>query len=328
MEKKFIEREWDEDIIGELDKHGFFTTPNGSFWDPDYVYFNREGYDKHGGYYDLDNVYYPGENWNDSLQCYNDELDDLSIKSPNDDEESYCSEYNSYDLDLNNSNEFDKKYINEENENEEEEIEDANVKNDKNITHNININQRNNLNNNNFENFHLFCNEHISNEIIGLCIDNNCKNNKLMCCDCIFQYHVKHSIVSIKDVIKQYTNLSEMTDNLNNEIKPIIIEKKQVIIKRINTIIDNLFNNCLKCNEMNDYLKIKNDLQNLNEKYNNSSNLENEQELSELILNFWKSYSQKKINELFSNIKDKLNQNFDKLLDKIEKNLLNINLNN
>ena len=94
MEHKFIEREWNEDIEGELDELDFFTTPNGSFWDPDYVYFNREGYDKHGGYYDLDNVYYPGENWNDSLQCYNDELDDLSIKSPNDDEESYCSEYN------------------------------------------------------------------------------------------------------------------------------------------------------------------------------------------------------------------------------------------
>ena len=37
MEKKFIEREWNENIEGELDEEGFFITPNGSFWDPDYV---------------------------------------------------------------------------------------------------------------------------------------------------------------------------------------------------------------------------------------------------------------------------------------------------
>ena len=65
MEKKFIEREWNEDIDGELDEEGFFVAPNGSFWDPDYVYFNREGYDKHGGYYDENSNYIPGEGWDE-----------------------------------------------------------------------------------------------------------------------------------------------------------------------------------------------------------------------------------------------------------------------
>ena len=77
MEKKeFVEREWNDQIKGELDEDGFFTTPNGSFWDPDYVYFNREGYDKHGGYYDDNLNYIPGEGWDEIKGCYQDEESD------------------------------------------------------------------------------------------------------------------------------------------------------------------------------------------------------------------------------------------------------------
>ena len=61
---------------GEYDDEGFFTTPNGSFWDPDGVYFNREGYDKHGGYYDDNDEYIPGKGWNEVNNCYEDELPD------------------------------------------------------------------------------------------------------------------------------------------------------------------------------------------------------------------------------------------------------------
>ena len=76
MSNKFVEREWNKEIKGELDEDGFFITPNGSFWDPDYVYFNREGYDKHGGYYDDDLNYIPGEGWDEVNKCYFDELDE------------------------------------------------------------------------------------------------------------------------------------------------------------------------------------------------------------------------------------------------------------
>ena len=72
-EKKFIEREWTEDIEGKLDDDGFFITPNGSFWDPDYVYFNRDGFDKHGGKYDETGEYIPGPGWDDELNCYESE---------------------------------------------------------------------------------------------------------------------------------------------------------------------------------------------------------------------------------------------------------------
>ena len=40
-----------KDTKGEFDEDGFFTTPNGSFWDMDGEYFNRYGYDIHGGKY-------------------------------------------------------------------------------------------------------------------------------------------------------------------------------------------------------------------------------------------------------------------------------------
>jgi hypothetical protein len=46
------------------------------FWDADGVYFNKDGYDKHGGYYDDDYVYCPGKGWNYKLNCYESELGD------------------------------------------------------------------------------------------------------------------------------------------------------------------------------------------------------------------------------------------------------------
>ena len=58
------------------DKDGFFITPNGSFWDPDGVYFNKEGYDKHGGRYDSEGEYIPGEGWNKKNNCYESEIED------------------------------------------------------------------------------------------------------------------------------------------------------------------------------------------------------------------------------------------------------------
>ena len=74
--KKFIERKFNNDLKGELDDEGFFITPNGSFWDPDGVYFNKKGYDKHGGHYDLIYEYIPGEGWVEEHNCYEDELED------------------------------------------------------------------------------------------------------------------------------------------------------------------------------------------------------------------------------------------------------------
>ena len=74
--KVFVERELNDYVEGEYDEEGFFNTPNGSFWDPDGVYFNREGVDKHGGYYDDNQEYVPGEGWDEINNCYKDEYND------------------------------------------------------------------------------------------------------------------------------------------------------------------------------------------------------------------------------------------------------------
>ena len=98
--KEFIERKYHEGIEGELDEEGFFTTPNGSFWDPDYVYFNREGYDKHGGYYDDNNEYIPGENWDEENQCYFDE--DYENDYDDEDDDYFDGDYGGEDYNYHN----------------------------------------------------------------------------------------------------------------------------------------------------------------------------------------------------------------------------------
>jgi len=91
--KPFIEREWSEDIEGKLDSDGFFITPNGSFWDADYVYFNREGFDKHGGRYDSNGEYVPGPGWDDELNCYESEKEKCDDeKEENEFDEGYTEE--------------------------------------------------------------------------------------------------------------------------------------------------------------------------------------------------------------------------------------------
>lgn len=74
MEKKeFIDKPFKECKGGYYDNNNFYITPNGSFWDPDGVYFNNEGYDKHGGYYNENLEYQPGKGWIPELMCYEDE---------------------------------------------------------------------------------------------------------------------------------------------------------------------------------------------------------------------------------------------------------------
>ena len=94
---KFVEREWNEEIEGELDEDGFFITPNGSFWDPDYVYFNREGFDKHGGYYNDEGEYIPGKGWDKENNCYESEKGEDFDDYDDEDEERYNKDYHFLD---------------------------------------------------------------------------------------------------------------------------------------------------------------------------------------------------------------------------------------
>lgn len=75
MQNKQFNRKFEEVEGGKYDKFGFYRTPNGSFWDCDGVYFNKEGKDAHGGFYDENYEYHPGDGWIESLMCYEDEVD-------------------------------------------------------------------------------------------------------------------------------------------------------------------------------------------------------------------------------------------------------------
>lgn len=69
------DREFEEVEGGYYLENGFYVTPNGSFWDSDGVYFNRQGYDRHEGYYDPEYEYHPGRGWIPHMLCYEDEIE-------------------------------------------------------------------------------------------------------------------------------------------------------------------------------------------------------------------------------------------------------------
>ncbi len=72
----FVDRSFHEVDDGNYDEEGFYHTPEGSFWNDEQDYFNRYGYDKYGGKYNLEGLYIPGEGWDSDLQCYKEDLDE------------------------------------------------------------------------------------------------------------------------------------------------------------------------------------------------------------------------------------------------------------
>ena len=74
-EKPFCERPFEEVEDGYYDDRGFYTTPNGSFWDDEQTYFNHLGFDRHGGTYDKYGIYQPGPNYDEKLGLYQDQKD-------------------------------------------------------------------------------------------------------------------------------------------------------------------------------------------------------------------------------------------------------------
>lgn len=58
---------------GKYDDQGFYRLPDGDFYDPDGVYFNKEGKDKYGGYYDEEFIYHPGQEYLDLVKAIEDE---------------------------------------------------------------------------------------------------------------------------------------------------------------------------------------------------------------------------------------------------------------
>ena len=74
-DKPFFDRPFEIVENGYIDDRGFYTTPNGSFWDEDHTYFNHLGFDKHGGSYDKYGVYQPGPDYDEKTGLYKDQKD-------------------------------------------------------------------------------------------------------------------------------------------------------------------------------------------------------------------------------------------------------------
>jgi hypothetical protein len=62
------------DSNGFYNSYGFYILTDNSFFDHNGIYFNTDGFDKYGGSYDNKFEYLPGNNWNDKLLCYNQDL--------------------------------------------------------------------------------------------------------------------------------------------------------------------------------------------------------------------------------------------------------------
>ena len=73
LENAFCDRPYEEVEDGYIDDRGFYTTPNGSFWDDEHTYFNHLGFDRHGGSYDKYGVYHPGAGYDEATGLYNDQ---------------------------------------------------------------------------------------------------------------------------------------------------------------------------------------------------------------------------------------------------------------
>ena len=73
LETAFCDRPYEEVEDGFIDDRGFYTTPNGSFWDDEHTYFNHLGFDRHGGSYDKYGVYHPGSGYDEATGLYNDQ---------------------------------------------------------------------------------------------------------------------------------------------------------------------------------------------------------------------------------------------------------------
>ena len=193
--------------------------------------------------------------------------------------------------------------------------------------------------------------KHNQNLFIGFCIDQNCKNrNKLLCSECIFDEHLKHDMIRIREINKEILkNIEKENQNIslikefNEEIKKLeeiyhlkIEELKKNIISIIEQKINLFITNNLKVLRQTSKMKLDKNLININENYPIDS-LDKQIEISNLINiikadeknikeKFDKSYIKKLIEANKENFKKK-KENIEKIIGTIITNNLHENNN-
>ena len=187
--------------------------------------------------------------------------------------------------------------------------------------------------------------KHNQNLFIGFCIDQNCKNrNKLLCSECIFDEHLKHDMIRIREINKEILkNIEKENQNIslikefNEEIKKLeeiyhlkIEELKKNIILIIEQKINLFITNNLKVLRQTSKMKLDKNLININENYPINS-LDKQIEISNLI-NIIKA-DEKNIKEKFDKsyiqkLIEANKENFIKKKENIEKKIGTIITNN
>ena len=84
VSKIFCDRPFEEVEDGYIDDRGFYTSPNGSFWDNDLTYFNHLGFDRHGGFYDKYGIYQPGPGYDEKTGLYEEQKELFDTKDKKD----------------------------------------------------------------------------------------------------------------------------------------------------------------------------------------------------------------------------------------------------
>ena len=170
--------------------------------------------------------------------------------------------------------------------------------------------------------------KHNQNLFIGFCIDQNCKNrNKLLCSECIFDEHLKHDMIRIREINKEILkNIEKENQNIslikefNEEIKKLeeiyhlkIEELKKNIISIIEQKTNSFITNNLKVLKQSSKMKLDKNLININENYPINS-LDKQIEISNLI-NIIKADEK--------NIKEKFDKSYiQKLIDANRENFI------
>ena len=128
QDKPFCDREYEEVEDGYIDDRGFYTSPNGSFWDDDHTYFNHLGFDKHGGSYDKFGVYHPGPGYEEKTGLYKDQKEYLTtIPEQNDNEKEFAKTLKQLEEQENEDERIVQKYEKPEEDSEDSDEEDKSI---------------------------------------------------------------------------------------------------------------------------------------------------------------------------------------------------------
>ncbi len=178
-----------------------------------------------------------------------------------------------------------------------------------------------------------YCNEHYDNKIVGLCIEDNCSYNRLMCTECLFKYHVKHNMINIKDVKNKFQKLNNYLteiDDIKEQYKKKIFLKRDQIIKTFESVINKKSNELytLLCVKIENIYNINNLNLDLIKNYQKSFN---DFKQNNQLINFWKldfelDDKEKKKKEIFEEYEkiienDSFFKNIENLLNDINQNI-------